>query len=523
MKGQLSDHPPAELIHEILAKSLAGRLQLQHDPAKAVIYFDNGELGYAASNLRNLRLRDYLLKAGIAEGALARYDERQPDLELAKALRADHILLPAAAVQIQTKQVADIVRLALSWMEGTWDFESRSRLDDAPILKVDARPLLLEAGRRTPPKFAASRFANPAELISPNTTAELSPNSPPAITDNLLPAEGFLLSRVEGPTRLSDLLAVSGVSENEAFVHIYALTLGGLLRREQWKYAFRGQVPTTRPASSRSEASARPTETPARETSAEPIAAVKEKPDEIAGAQTFLETVGKAQTHYDVLGVSRESSPAQMKIKYYELARRYHPDRFRRADASLVKQLESAFARITQAYDTLKDDKLRANYDAKLKARQKAQQLADSAPKPTTPAPEKPVTTAAGTPESKVSIAERAEEQFKEGYAAFESGQRKVALGLFASAANAVPKEPRYRAFYGRLLAEQEQTRRAAEAELQAAVKLDPNNGEYRVMLAELYRDLGLMLRARGEAERAVAADPDNRKARDLLRTLKSV
>jgi tetratricopeptide (TPR) repeat protein len=253
------------------------------------------------------------------------------------------------------------------------------------------------------------------------------------------------------------------------------------------------------------------------------VEAVVEKPDEIADAQTFLDTLSHAQTHYDVLGVSPESPPAQVKIKYYELARHYHPDRFRRAEASLVKRLESAFARITQAYDTLKDDKLRINYNAKLKARQKAQQLADSAPKPTTPAPEKPVATAAGTPTSQVSIAERAEQQFKEGYAAFESGQRKIALGLFASAANAVPKEPRYRAFYGRLLAEQEQTRRAAETELQAAVKLDPNNGEYRVMLAELYRDLGLMLRARGEAERAVAADPNNAKAKDLLRALKSV
>ena len=71
--------------------------------------------------------------------------------------------------------------------------------------------------------------------------------------------------------------------------------------------------------------------------------------------------------------------------------------------------------------------------------------------------------------------------------------------------------------------AEKENTRRAAEAELQAAVKLDPKNGEYRVMLAELYRDLGLKLRARGEAERALAADPNNRQARDLLRALKSV
>ena len=39
-------------------------------------------------------------------------------------------------------------------------------------------------------------------------------------------------------------------------------------------------------------------------------------------------------------------------------------------------------------------------------------------------------------------------------------------------------------------------------------------------MLAELFRDLGFQVRAKGEAERAVAADPNNKKARDLLRTL---
>jgi predicted Zn-dependent protease len=177
--------------------------------------------------------------------------------------------------------------------------------------------------------------------------------------------------------------------------------------------------------------------------------------------------------------------------------------------------LESAFARITQAYDTLRDDSLRASYNSKLQARKKAQQLADSAPKATQE------TVAARVDETGVSKAERAAAQFKEALAALELGERKLALGLLASAASAVPSEPRYRAFYGQLLAGNERTRRAAEAELHAAIKLDPNNAEYRVMLAELYRDLGLKLRAKGEAERAVAADPNNQKARELLRTLK--
>ena len=221
-----------------------------------------------------------------------------------------------------------------------------------------------------------------------------------------------------------------------------------------------------------------------------------------------------------MLSVNWDVTAQDLKTVYYQLARRYHPDRFRKAQPSLVPHMEAAFAKITQAYDTLRDDSLRANYNSKLEARRKVDKQAESAQKATTqPATQEPVVEGAGEPA--VSKAERAAIQFKEGLAALELGEKKTALGLFASAASAVPNEARYRAFYGHLLAGYERTRRTAEAELQAAIKLDPNNANYRVMLAELYQDLGLKLRAKGEAERAVAADPNNQKARELLRALK--
>ena len=236
----------------------------------------------------------------------------------------------------------------------------------------------------------------------------------------------------------------------------------------------------------------------------------------------FLDRLRKAESYYDVLGVDTTASSDQLKSTYYALARRYHPDRFRKSEPELLSQLESAFARITQAYDTLREDDLRANYNAKLQARRKAQQIADATAKPTVRESEAPATKPdAATPT--ISAAERAANDFKEGLAALEQGQRKLAAGLFASATRLAPKEARYRAYYGQILAAQENTRRAAEAELQAAIKLDPGNADYRVMLAQLFRDLGFAIRARGEAERAVAADPNNRKARELLRELKGV
>lgn len=500
MHGQLSEHPPAELIREISAKSFGGRLSLEHDRIKAVTYFENGKFVYAAANVRTLRLREYLKKSElVSEADLGRFNERLPDLDLLKQLTAQKLLTATAAKQIHARLVADVLRMALVWTEGKWEFESRSRLNEQLELKVDMESLLLEASRRMPAEFIASRFRNQAEVITP--LAE------PLINNSLLPEEGFLLSRLDQPMALRELVAISGLGEADTLRLVYSLGLVGLLQREHWKSAFRDQKPRPAPVP------AKPTPPPQPEPEPTPEDARKD-------VEAFLERVRMAQTYYDVLGVSGEVSAQNLKDLYYRLARRYHPDRFRKTEPALVTRIESAFARLTQAYDTLRDDRLRSAYDSKLQARRKAEQLAESAPKATTPAPQsEPV--AEGAAEPAMPAAERAEMQFKEGFAALELGQRKVALGLFASAASAVPKEPRYRAFYGQLLAGNESTRRAAETEFLAAIKLDPQNAEYRVMLAELYRELGLKLRAKSEAERAVAADPNNPKARDLLRALK--
>jgi curved DNA-binding protein CbpA len=305
---------------------------------------------------------------------------------------------------------------------------------------------------------------------------------------------------------LRDLLAISGMNESEALGIIYSLALAGLVKRENWKTVLGEGQPGAPNATQ---------ETPVRTAKREPA---RQAEDDVNEIENFLERVKNAQTFYDVLAVDFDVPQENLKIVYYQLARLYHPDRFRKAEPELLSRIESTFARITQAYETLRDEGLRAAYNAKLAARRKVEKLSDSAPKA---APSQSEQTKAPAGEAVVSEAERAETQFKEGFAALELGQRKVAMGLFASAAGAVPTEARYRAFYGHVLAGNESTRRQAETELAAAIKLDPGNAEYRVMLAELYRDLGLKLRAKGEAERAVKADPNNRKARDLLRALK--
>lgn len=56
---------------------------------------------------------------------------------------------------------------------------------------------------------------------------------------------------------------------------------------------------------------------------------------------------------------------------------------------------------------------------------------------------------------------------------------------------------------------------------MQAAIKLDPNNSTYRIILAEFFIHYNLVKRAEGELNRLLALFPDNKEARDMLAKLK--
>ena len=497
MNGQLHENPCPELIREILIKKLSGRLKLEFNKIKVVVYFRSGTLLYAAANLRTIRLGEYLVNSQLVTAEDLRYlGSNIDDFSLAKNLLSEKRISQLQLQQQQLKQVNDVLGLALLWTEGTWDFDDHSHLLEEVHLMIDTPGLLIDAARRLPTKFTTSRFLINAELISPVA-------NPPKLV-NLLPTEVFLLSRVDLPMTLSELVAVSGLPEPDTLRVVYSLALVGLLARQHWKSAFRGSL----------------SETPLPvETVPEPVAEAPVVTEPADNVETFLARLAAATSHYETLAVEKSVSIPELKQAYYDIARKYHPDRFRGADKSLLSQVESSFARITQAYDTLRDANLRASYDAKLEAQKRAARLAESAPKATASNIEKSVDSD-DVPDEGLTPAQQAEIQFKKGFAALELGDRNVAVGLLGSAARTVAHEPRYRAYYGRALALHESTRRLAEAELQAAVKLEPNNAEYRIMLAELYRDLGFQVRARSEAERALAADHNSRKAKELLDSL---
>lgn len=66
---------------------------------------------------------------------------------------------------------------------------------------------------------------------------------------------------------------------------------------------------------------------------------------------------------YSVLGVNKNASQEEIKKRYKELARKWHPDRFSKKSEAEQKEAEEKFKEISAAYDTLGDEQKRKEYD----------------------------------------------------------------------------------------------------------------------------------------------------------------
>ncbi|HEX6622143.1 MAG TPA: DUF4388 domain-containing protein [Pyrinomonadaceae bacterium] len=549
MAGLLCDHPLAELIHELSGGHLSGVLRVSRERAKGAVYFDEGRVVGALTNLRAYRLTESLRRNGAVGAAKldALLRPEMPDDAAGAALVAAGLLAPDELRRLRERLASEVLRQLLQWEDGEWSFDARVRLDEGQHVRVEVGGLLVESARRLSPAFAAKSFRDAGERLSLADATALTggdANGGP----QLQPSEGFVLSRFDAPLSLDELVAVSGLPDEETRKAVYVLVLGGLLSRERPPRALPAAAAVaattprkTPPAAERPNATTATAETTKPEEEAKPPAAEeatteaaiapKDPKDELAE----LFERAEAGSHYEVLGVGQLSKPDEIKRAYYALARRFHPDRFRQTVAEDERQrVELAFAKIAQAYDLLKDSAQRAAYDLKLSASRAPAPTADPAPperKTETAQPResdhapRPDATADAPPappgKAGADLLRRAEELFQAGQAALGQQNYAAATKCLGEAVLLVPQQARYRAFFGRLLARDRTTRRQAEAELQAAISLDARNVSYRLMLAELYRDVGLRRRAEAELEQALSIDRTSDAARRLLEELR--
>ena len=152
--------------------------------------------------------------------------------------------------------------------------------------------------------------------------------------------EKLLLSRIESATSISEVGSVTGIPESDAHRAVCALVAAGFLK----------VLGHDKDVSSEE-----------HEVDAEAMERLRE---DIARRLHFYSSAD----HYEVLGLSRQATSAEIKAAYYHLAKKFHPDRHRHSEqGELQTQLETLFALITQAYDTLTDAAQRSAYDDRIR------------------------------------------------------------------------------------------------------------------------------------------------------------
>ncbi len=79
---------------------------------------------------------------------------------------------------------------------------------------------------------------------------------------------------------------------------------------------------------------------------------------------TDLFALVQSENHYKILGIAVDAGTDDVKSSYYDLSRKYHPDRFYRREISGYRDLiEAVFTGINQSYEVLADDTTRRRYD----------------------------------------------------------------------------------------------------------------------------------------------------------------
>ena len=179
---------------------------------------------------------------------------------------------------------------------------------------------------------------------------------------------------------------------------------------------------------------------------------------------------------YEVLGVAKTATVAEIRQAYLRLAREKHPDRF--PDPQEKQKAQELFKQATEAFNTLSNERSRQAYDAEI-----------AKPKLTAPV-------------------EIAADAYQRAAQKAQEGDFQEAMQLLRLAVHHVPAEPRYHAALAKILAKNPHWIREAISELDEAIRLNGNDAGMHYEMARLLHQQGLRLRARRSIETALRLAP---------------
>lgn len=191
---------------------------------------------------------------------------------------------------------------------------------------------------------------------------------------SLSPAEGFLLSRIDGSTPWKLLREIGGLSPEEVDLCLESWVAQGVV---EWiappPVATASRLPVPR--------APKPRVRTAR--AIDPDSLDESLEIDLETQRRILEIELKLhEPYHEILGVERGADAKCVKRAYFELSKEFHPDRyFRKEIGAYQKRLEAIFKRILAAYELLSDPKVRVEVESSMDADVEAAPNPDAAPR----------------------------------------------------------------------------------------------------------------------------------------------
>lgn len=350
-QGSLSETTIAEIIRDIQTAGKTGILHLQRNELSKRLYFLDGSIVFANSDLESDRLGQMLIDDGIIDAPI--YERAAAAMKRSRQ-RLGRTLVALGQIEeerldaIVSEQIQRIVYSVFSWDSGTYGFETIEKpVEDDIALQLATNALVFEGIRNMATETTVRQALGSTDRIL-HIVQDVQNASLP-----LTSAEGFVLSRVDGMTSIAEITSISPLGDTQTLRCIYGLVSAGILRLEDPSGKATGRVaPVPEGATS-----------PSAEAASASASHSNDVHDEIRAKRKAIEHA----SYYRVLGVSSTDTPAAIKKAYYALAKKFHPDHCRLTDDEALKtELEEIVAKLAEAYDVLSDPQKRRRYDAKL-------------------------------------------------------------------------------------------------------------------------------------------------------------
>lgn len=493
-------HTLFSLLNRIYSARLTGMLTLQTGRVEKKLYFNLGNLIFAASNLPGDGLGEMMLR----EGGVTQYqfdvatERMQRGQRFGDALVDIGVCTPAQVGDWIRQQVTQIATSIFDYPSGRYYFFDNFGEDHVPEVGI-AMPMgrfLLGALRET--------YDLPLVELATDDSLHVDASPDPLMlfqNVELDDAERRLLAAVEHAMPVAQALRAAELGGTQGTRAMYALLALGMLMAVPAPAVETpaNAAPAPAPASQPAAAATPPRAEAPRAAPAKPTVAPAQDADAMAGFESEMSRLlelAENGTYYQLIGVTANASAGEIKKSYYQLAKKFHPD-CHMGRAQWIGSLQKLMDAFTGAYKTLSDVRAREKYD---------RQLAEGG--------------AFALGRAKSEKQETAEECLEKAKECLRGKNFAGSITWLRKCVEIAPNDSKYRAMLARSLGAVPTYRPEAIQHYEKAVELDPWNSSALFQFAELFEEMKLPWRALPLYQKILDIDPDHAKARDRLSKL---